>query len=38
MRLNAQTPAATAAQAGLTTPSWYQFLTIAGAPAVFTVS
>ena len=28
------TPAATAAQAGVSSPSWYQFLTIAGALAV----
>jgi hypothetical protein len=30
------TPAATADRAGVTSPSWYQFLTIAGALAVST--
>jgi len=35
MRLNTQTPqAATATQAGVSSPPWHQFLTIAGALAV----
>ena len=35
LRLNARTPpAATAAQAGVSSPSWHQFLTIAGTLAV----